>query len=213
LKTANLVRTDAEDRRHASTLITGFPFALARQLRSGRSLGAGPHFERDASGLAGAPADLAGRMESLAAEWNRSGKMDLAGMWAVEANVRAMMDVGSHCERVASTPVPASFHALLRHGLILSLFLAPWHLIHTLGVWALPVQALIIYFLFGVELTAEEIENPFGEDTDDLPLTAYCTAIQRDVEQILSTGRAPTIEAAKFADAASAIPGIVDDRS
>jgi putative membrane protein len=133
------------------------------------------------------PAAIAGRMYAQAARWHTDGKLDLPGLWAIETNIRALMDAAGHCERIAQPPVPASFHALLRHGLLLSLVLAPWHLIHALGLWALPVQALIIYFLFGIELTAEEIENPFGYDVDDLPLGNYCVQIQADVAEILGT--------------------------
>lgn len=186
LKVAYLVQTEPTDRRLFAALVGGFAQALAARLR-----GIDARFEpvaeveplpADAKHI---PAHLAGRLYALAYRWHREGRVDLPGLWALEANIRTMLDAAGHCERVAQTPVPPSFHALLRHGLLVSLILAPWHLIHALGLWALPVQALIIYFLFGIELTAEEIENPFGTDVDDLPLTAYCEAIRRDVTDIL----------------------------
>ena len=53
------------------------------------------------------------------------------------------------------------------------------------GAWALPIQAVVVYFLFGVELTAEELENPFGFDGDDLPLERYCATIRANAHEIL----------------------------
>lgn len=213
LKVAHLVRAEAADRRAFAALVCGFATALTARLR-----GLDARFEPESGveplppGAVHAPAHLAGRLLSLAARWHAAGKVDLPGLWALEANVRAMMDAAGNCERVAQTPIPASFHALLRHGLILSLLLAPWHLTHSLGLWAVPVQALIIYFLFGIELTAEEVENPFGTDVDDLPLEGYCGAIRCDVTDILSCAeKPPRAPAPTAADVGGTIPTVTGD--
>ncbi len=212
LKVAHLIRCDAADRHRAATLIEGFAVALMNRLRGDNPLAAVPGFETDAATPKHVPAFLVGQLHSLGARWFSEGKLDLPGLWAWEANVRALMDAAGHCERVAQTPVPASFHALLRHGLMLSLVLAPWHLIHALGLWALPVQAIIIYFLFGIELTAEEIENPFGNDADDLPLQTYCDTVGRDVAEILASADTPPTQGAPASSAAvgGAVPTVTD---
>ena len=40
--------------------------------------------------------------------------------------------------------------------------------------------------MFGIELTAEEVEQPFGDDGDDLPLETYCETIRKSANDILS---------------------------
>ncbi len=215
LKVAHLVRADASDRRMFGLLVLAFSKSLVARLRGlvarVEDLG---DVEPLPEGAVNAPAHIAGRLLALSARWHATGKVDLPGLWAMESNIRALMDVAGHCERVAQMPVPTSFHVLLRHGLLLSLVLAPWHLIHVLGLWAVPVQALIIYFLFGIELTAEEIENPFGTDIDDLPLAGYCDTIRRDVADILGSAEPrkavppqPTTNAVS-----GAIPTVTDDK-
>jgi putative membrane protein len=188
LKVAHLVRAEQAERHRFGLLVTAFAKSLVSRLRGlvarAEDLG---DVEPLPDGASNAPAHIAGRMIALAARWHAEGKLDLPGLWAIESNVRALMDVAGHCDRVAQMPVPTSFHVLLRHGLLLSLVLAPWHLIHVLALWAVPVQALIIYFLFGIELTAEEIENPFGTDVDDLPLEEYCETVRRDVVDIIGS--------------------------
>ena len=190
LKVARLARAEPADRRAFAALVDGFANALVSRLRGlpSEPPGLGPY----PAGMTNTPVHLAGRLLDLAARWHREGRLDLPGLWAFEANVRALLDAAGNCERIALTPIPASFHALLRHGLLLSLILAPWHLIHNLGLSAVPVQAVVIYFLFGIELTAEEIENPFGTDVDDLPLAAYCDSIRGDVAEILADAAPPT---------------------
>ena len=44
---------------------------------------------------------------------------------------------------------------------------------------------LAAYFLLGIELVAEEIEEPFGAGGDNLPLERYCTTIATSVHEIL----------------------------
>ncbi|MBM3978966.1 MAG: hypothetical protein FJ304_01525 [Planctomycetes bacterium] len=202
LKAAHFLRGDAADRRAVELLLGRYAGALMNRLR-------------DTGPTEHVPLQLAGQLHALAAEWFRAGKLDLPGLWAWEANVRALADAAGNCERVALAPVPASFHALLRHGLLVSLVLAPWHLIHALALWALPVQALIIYFLFGIELTAEEIENPFGTDADDLPLDTFCETVRRDVADIFATAGAPAapLPAPSAAAVGAATPTVIDGKA
>ena len=62
----------------------------------------------------------------------------------------------------------------------------PWALVQTLELWSVVVQSVVIYFLFGIELTAEAVEQPFGYDGDDLPLESYCETIARGAKEILA---------------------------
>ncbi|GIR58216.1 MAG: hypothetical protein CM15mP65_07970 [Crocinitomicaceae bacterium] len=43
----------------------------------------------------------------------------------------------------------------------------------------------VLYILASLELLAEEIENPFGEDSNDLPVDDICNTIKSNVEEIL----------------------------
>ena len=46
---------------------------------------------------------------------------------------------------------------------------------------------LVFYILVSVELIAEEIEDPFGMDENDLPLDGLCETIQGNAEEILGS--------------------------
>jgi putative membrane protein len=96
------------------------------------------------------------------------------------------MEICGACERIRNTPLTPSYLSLLRHGLVLGFLFTPWALMQLIGGWVIAVQSLAVYFLFGIELTAEAVEQPFGYDGDDLPLEAYCEMIEKNVREILA---------------------------
>ena len=64
----------------------------------------------------------------------------------------------------------------------------PLGFVSTFGWWAVPVVMLVFYILVSVELIAEEIEDPFGVDDNDLPLDAMAQTIRANTDEILGRG-------------------------
>ncbi len=56
----------------------------------------------------------------------------------------------------------------------------------TSGYMTVPIVMLISFLLLSVELIAEEIENPFGEDLNDLPTYEIALKIRKDITEILT---------------------------
>jgi putative membrane protein len=56
----------------------------------------------------------------------------------------------------------------------------------TLGYLAIPIVVFIFYVLASLELIAEEIEDPFGGDSNDLPMAKMAGNIHHNVDAILS---------------------------
>jgi putative membrane protein len=52
-------------------------------------------------------------------------------------------------------------------------------------MYAIPVTTLIFYVLASLELIAEEIEDPFGNDSNDLPMLKIANNIHRNIQEIL----------------------------
>jgi putative membrane protein len=80
---------------------------------------------------------------------------------------------------------------LVRHGIAIYLAIAPFYLIEDTGLSGLPMFVMAAYFLIGIELVAEEIEEPFGAGGDNLPLERYCATIATSVREILGASRIP----------------------
>jgi putative membrane protein len=65
------------------------------------------------------------------------------------------------------------------------LVIAPFYLIDDTGIYGFPMFVMAAYFLLGIELVAEEIEEPFGAGGDNLPLERYCATIATAIHEII----------------------------
>jgi putative membrane protein len=187
LKAKTLPGLTADDRRHLGRLVAGFAVALKNHLRGGGKLQAVPGFEADPETPPHPPLCLAGRVYEATRSWRAAGKVTDFDLLLLDPHAKALMDVAGACERIRSSPVPLSYRALLRHGLVLYLLSTPWLIADSLTWLTVPVMALLAYFLLGIELTAEDVEEPFGRDGDDLALAAYCDTIRRATDEVLET--------------------------
>lgn len=185
LKSDAYVKLDDASRRELARLVPAFAFTLMKHLRSSCTLREVPGFESDDADPKHVPAYVAEHIVKLLASWRSAGLVDGHCHQMLDLHCSAFMNVCGACERIRNTPLPGSFLSLLRHGLILSFIAAPWHLAVSLGGWAILVQSVLVYFMFGVELTAEEVEQPFAFDPDDLPLEKFCETIRANVNDIL----------------------------
>ena len=185
LKARELAALGAAERLALAALVAGFAAALARHLRGPVRLTDVPGFETDPATPAHVPAYLAGKVIAAVAGWRAAGRIDGFTHLMFDAHTAALMDVCGACERVRNTPLPSSYLSLLRHALVLGFAFTPWLLVHSVGPLVVPVQAVAVYFLFGIELTAEAVEQPFGTDGDDLPLETFCATIRASAADIL----------------------------
>lgn len=185
LKARELAKPDESERAKFAALVSAFPVALMRHLRGPLLLNELDDFKDDDANPNHVPAHIAGRLMALVASWRSSGRIDGHTHQMFDANLNSLMDVCGACERIRNTPLPGSYLSLLRHGLVLGFLFTPWALVQVLDLWAVLIQAIAVYFVFGIELTAEAVEQPFGFDGDDLQLEAYCETIRASARDIL----------------------------
>ncbi|MFL5339013.1 MAG: bestrophin family protein [Gemmataceae bacterium] len=107
----------------------------------------------------------------------------------LESHVSALTDCLGHCERIRQTPMPFVYAVHGRHLLLLYLATLPFVLVPVMG-WIAPLGVgLIAFGLLGIEAAGLEIENPFGEDANDLPLDEFCADIARDAAAVAGENR------------------------
>lgn len=99
----------------------------------------------------------------------------------IEASLVSLTDIQGACERIKSTPIPYSYTVLMHRIVAVYCALLPFGLAETIG-WATPAVVLLIsYALLGLDAIGDEIEQPFGLDPNDLPLSTISRTIEADL--------------------------------
>jgi ion channel-forming bestrophin family protein len=100
-------------------------------------------------------------------------------------DLTAFTDVCGACERIKNTPIPYSYSAFIKKFIFFFVITLPFGYTFSLGYLVVPVVCFIFYVLASLELIAEEIEDPFGNDTNDLPMNKIAQNIHKHVGEIL----------------------------
>jgi putative membrane protein len=185
LKVRVLPGVHSADRAQVARCVVGFAVGLRNHLRGAGKLQDVPGYANSSAHPQHVPSFIAHEMFTLAQNWRRGGRISEVDLLILDPHLRAYMDICGACERIRSSPVPQSYRSLLRHGMVLHLISTPWLLTEDLSWGAAPIMAMMTYFLVGIDLTAEDVEEPFGRDGDDLALTRLCEVIQRSAGELL----------------------------
>lgn len=177
--------SDAEKTEFAE-LVVSFAYALKHHLRDTRPAAALPGVPMAALQTAkNLPVFISNKMFQYLARWQKNDRLPGITGLQLDTHSRAFMDILGACERIRSTPLAVSYRAFMRQGIALNLLTLPWYVLPELDVgWGMPIIIIWAYFLIGLELIAEGIEDPFGQDGDDLPLDTICANIQNTVSDI-----------------------------
>lgn len=105
-------------------------------------------------------------------------KIDSIQQARFDENIDKITDIIGGCERIISTPIPYSYRVLLHRTVYIYCFLLPFGLVDSLS-WLTPfIVVFIAYTFVAFEAIADEIEEPFGTDTNDLALSSMCEMIE-----------------------------------
>ncbi len=85
------------------------------------------------------------------------------------------------CERLNNTRVPFAYTLLLHRTAYIYCFLIPFGFTDILGWWTPVASLLVAYTLFGLDALSDELERPFSNLDNVLPVYAMATIIERDV--------------------------------
>jgi putative membrane protein len=111
------------------------------------------------------PLVIAHELARLIFSFRRDGFLETigpAGANSMSGLVHGMVDQLTAMERVANTPIPASYGIHLKQCVTLYLFALPFTLIYDLGWATIPVVTVVAFTFMGIEGIADEIEMPFG---------------------------------------------------
>jgi putative membrane protein len=103
----------------------------------------------------------------------------------LNTELQSFTDICGGCERIKNTPIPFSYSVFIKKFIFIYVMTLPFGYVFSLGYYVIPVVAFIFYVLASLELIAEEIEDPFGNDENDVPTEKIAQNIQKNVRDIL----------------------------
>lgn len=116
------------------------------------------------------------------AKWDA--KIDSVTQLAFEENLNKLSDIVGGCERIAGTPIPYTYSVLLHRTVYIYCFLLSFGFVETMG-WITPIIIVFIAYTFvALEAIADELENPFGLQPNDLALDTMSQMIENTLLEL-----------------------------
>lgn len=101
----------------------------------------------------------------------------------LDQSLSQMIEGMSSCERIRSTPLPIAYRIYLKRLILIYCVGLPFRWVPDIHGWALPMVAVVSFILLGLEEVGRELDNPFGQDANDLPIDDICQTIADNIDQ------------------------------
>lgn len=99
--------------------------------------------------------------------------------------LRSFTNSAGACERIRNTPIPYSYNLFLKKIIFMYVITIPFMFATDFKYGSILISMAMLYVFASIELIAEEIEDPFGEDDNDLPIDDICQRIQTNLLEII----------------------------
>ncbi|GBB84580.1 hypothetical protein RclHR1_11150005 [Rhizophagus clarus] len=110
------------------------------------------------------------------------------------SNLNSLTDCLTTFEKILRSPIPLAYAIHLSQVTWIYCLSLPFQLVQDLGWITIPVTFFSTMTLYGVEQIANEIENPFGWDENDLGLDDFCGLLNRELSHVTSEPIPPVNE-------------------
>lgn len=115
----------------------------------------------------------------------KEGKISEMEMIYLDTQLSGFLDVCGGCERIKNTPIPYSYSSFVKKFIILYVLALPVAYVISIGLFMIPLTVFVYYVLMSLEMIAEEIEDPFSNDENDIPMEAIAQNIEKSVHRII----------------------------
>ncbi len=180
---------NAVEREFFARMIPNFVFATKEGLRHGVELveleGHGDDFEKEFDRYKHKPNWISTKMYRRVNDLYKNGTITGDQLINLDKELKDFIDIMGACERIRNTPIPYSYMMYVKKFIFIYIITLPFGFITDSGYWTIVIVPLITFVLMSVELIAEEIEDPFGRDVNDLPTDELAVKIRDNVREVL----------------------------
>ena len=179
---------DPEIRAYFKRMISNYVFAMKEHLREGvklEELDLTDEEKKELSQFDHKPNYIAQKMYAKLHAMKQSSKLTEENYIVIDVNLKTFSDIIGACERIKNTPIPYSYSMFLKKFIFIYVTTLPLAFVNTFGYYSSLVSIFVFYVLVSMEILAEEIEDPFGKDDNDLPTDDLCQKIKANVSEVL----------------------------
>jgi len=120
------------------------------------------------------------------------------GQMTLSQTLSSLARAQAGCERIVTTPLPYVYSLLVRRTTYLYCWLLPFALIETTNLFTPVFVAVVAYVFFGLQAVTNELEQPFHNVQNGLPLDAMCRTIEISVSEAIGRAALDPIVAKDF---------------
>ena len=102
----------------------------------------------------------------------------------LDKELSGYLEVCGGCERIKNTPIPYSYSSFIKKFIVFYVLALPIGYVINIGYFIIPLTVFIYYVLMSLEIIAEEIEDPFNNEENDIPMESIAQNIERNIDLI-----------------------------
>ena len=186
---AFLDEKDRDSRLFFAQMIPNFVIALKEHLRHGTKIEeldvTGDGFLERLQGIKHIPNIISLMLYEKVNSLYKERDLSEEQFFVIDKELKNFSDIMGACERIRNTPIPFSYSLYIKKFIFTYTLTLPYAFIDHFYYWTVPMVLMIFYMLVSIELIAEEIEDPFGRDINDLPTEELSKKIKANVREIL----------------------------
>ncbi|CAZ83819.1 unnamed protein product [Tuber melanosporum] len=135
----------------------------------------------------GLPMELAFVVERYIKRGVKKGAFNAPQSANLNASLNAVIMAYGNMETIKLTPIPVCQQIHQKQVLALYCCVLPFCLLDDMGWWTIPVITLVCFTLYGIEGIGEELEDPFGNDRNDIKIDAIIEDCRQEVMVLLES--------------------------
>lgn len=185
----NAILDDKKELGFFNRMISNFAMACKEHLRNGVAILDLNLLENEIAFLEKKkhiPLALSNLMYQKLVKLRKEGKISDFDFLLLDKNLNSFMEACGACERIKYTPIPFSYSLFLKKFIFIYVVTLPIAFVTFFGYYSALIATFVFYVLVSMEVLAEEIEDPFGSDDNDLPTDELVEKITINTDQVFN---------------------------
>ena len=186
VKLASIIQ-EKEDRDFFMRMIPNFVFSAKEHLRKGVKINELELLDNELQSIkekVHQPLAISQLIYQRLINIKKNGKISEEEFIILDKNCNKFMDSLGACERIRNTPIPFSYSLFIKKFIFIYVTTLPLAFVTIFGYFSAFIATFMFYVLVSIEVLAEEIEDPFGKDDNDLPTDLLCDRIRSTTKEV-----------------------------